>query len=489
MKKTLSVVYMGMFLQRLSKCLLSCLFFAYLFFVNSPLEVWGESLTPIKVIESALAHHPAIKAQLASRDNIAGDLLSSQGAFDPAIVGKDFSYLTGGYSGASSELGFEKPLQLYGSRFFAGYRRSGGKFPVYDGDYLTNSNGEISFGVEVPLLRNREIDERRAKILENEAKVVGAEVIIEQERIEVARDALQAYWTWVAAGERYGVYRALVTVAEERTEQLNVQAQLGDVANILVTDNQRALLKRQAELLKANEALQRSRLQLSLYLFSNDGIPIIPDDSELPKTLPPVMVRDYGEPEPKVDQALLMRPELRSIKQKLEMVSARQRLANNQLLPELNAVLTTSNDYGNGSGGSDTSRGEAEVKGGIQVKIPLYMRKARGMVQSADAQERELNALRTLYTQKIDRDVRKSLIALTVVGQRIDVARNEVKAAKELEKGERIKFSQGDSNLIFVNLREQTTADAEISLIDAILDFHVYRAELDATMGKVPQPD
>jgi outer membrane protein TolC len=111
------------------------------------------------------------------------------------------------------------------------------------------------------------------------------------------------------------------------------------------------------------------------------------------------------------------------------------------------------------------------------------------MVQSADAQERELNALRTLYTQKIDRDVRKSLIALTVVGQRIDVARNEVKAAKELEKGERIKFSQGDSNLIFVNLREQTTADAEISLIDAILDFHVYRAELDATMGKVPQPD
>lgn len=450
---------------------------------SSASSVMAEPLSPELVVQSTLEHHPLLRATSAQQTRTEGELLSARGAFDPAIVSKNYSYLDGGYSGSIADVGVEQPLQTFGSHFFAGVRKSGGTFPIYDQQYVTNSGGETRVGIEVPLLRNRATDERRAKIAESEAKTEAARYDVEVAKIELARNALQAYWTWVAAGQRYKVFQGLVEVAEQRNEQLTTQVNLGDIAQFVLVDNQRALLKRKAELLKAIEYLQAARLQLALYLFASDGSSLVPDDKSLPSKLPPPLLKDFGTAEDRVGSALATRPELKSVAEKLRGIGALQELANNQLLPEVNAMLITADDHGSG----DEKRGELEVKGGIQVKIPLVMRKARGSVAANDAAAAEVIALRDFYTQKIDRDVRKALIALDIVVQKISVQRAEVAAAKELEQGERTRFEQGDSNLIFVNLREQTTADAEVSLIDAILDYHVYRASLEAALGHVPR--
>jgi outer membrane protein, heavy metal efflux system len=58
-----------------------------------------------------------------------------------------------------------------------------------------------------------------------------------------------------------------------------------------------------------------------------------------------------------------------------------------------------------------------------------------------------------------------------------------VQAAREVEKGERERFELGDSNLIFVNLREQTAAEAAIREIDALSDYEKAKAAYRAALA------
>lgn len=54
----------------------------------------------------------------------------------------------------------------------------------------------------------------------------------------------------------------------------------------------------------------------------------------------------------------------------------------------------------------------------------------------------------------------------------------------DLEQAERVRFEQGDSNLLTVNIREQQTAEAELREIEALFDFHRAVADLRAARGE-----
>ena len=55
--------------------------------------------------------------------------------------------------------------------------------------------------------------------------------------------------------------------------------------------------------------------------------------------------------------------------------------------------------------------------------------------------------------------------------------------AKTLEEGERRRFKQGESNLIFVNVREQASFDTQMRLIEAAVDFRKREADLKAILA------
>ena len=78
-----------------------------------------------------------------------------------------------------------------------------------------------------------------------------------------------------------------------------------------------------------------------------------------------------------------------------------------------------------------------------------------------------------------------ALNALDIARKRVDVTSREVKAARELAKGELTRFTMGDSNLIFVNLREQNAADAEVREIEALQDYQKAFVTFEATLARV----
>jgi outer membrane protein TolC len=436
------------------------------------------------VIGATLDYHPALNAEKQERVGADAELLSAEGAFDPSIKGEALSYVTGGYSGNYGSAYVEQPLKFYGSKIVGGYRIGDGSFPIYDNWYETNSGGETGIGVEVPLLRDGPIDRRRANINKAESGQVLADSLVEQRRIELARAAALTYWDWTAARNKIRVYRTLLKVAEERDRQISERVKKGDLPDFDRVDNQRAVLQRQAQLLSAERGVKSAEYALSL--FYRDGTARPKDISKfeaLEKIPLPLFAPSHISSDP-IAEATEARPEFKNIKALHEQNKVELSLARNQVLPRLDLRVFSYNDYGTGNPQLE----EPEVKAGLRVEIPLATRTQRGKIGYYESRQKKLEFTETFLRERIRTDVQDALNALEIAKNRFEVVAQEVKAADDLAKGEAKRFEMGDSNLIFVNLREQNAADAKVREIEALQDYQKAFVAFEATLARIQKP-
>jgi outer membrane protein TolC len=434
-----------------------------------------------QVVRATLDFHPSLHGEIQERLAADAELLSARGAFDPSIKGESLAYASGGYDGNYGGAYVEQPLEFYGTRLFGGYRVGDGSFPIYDNYYETNSRGEAQLGVEVPLLRDGPIDRRRANIGRSESGQKIADSMIEQRRIELARAAALTYWDWTAARAKAKVYKKLLRVAEERDRQIAERVKKGDLPQFDRTDNQRAVLQRQAQLLSAERAVKSSEFALGLFYRDQQGRPIDVSGWRSLEKIPLPLFVTHGSIDQPVQEALDSRPEFKAIAGQREQNNVELRLARNQFLPRLDLRVYSAKDYGSG----DDKRQEAELKGGVRLEIPLRTRTQEGRVDFYEAKQRKLEFTETFLKERIRADVQDSLNGVEVARSRVEVTKQEVIASRDLANGERERFKQGDSNLIFVNLREQNAADAEVREIEALQDYQKAFVAFEATLARI----
>lgn len=433
------------------------------------------------VILSTLEHHPSLKGELQERVAADAELLSSKGAFDPSIKGEALSYATGGYSGNYGGAYVEQPLEFYGSKLVGGYRIGDGTFPIYDNYYETNSQGEAQFGIEVPLLRDGPIDRRRVNIKRSVAGQNIADSMVETRRIELARAAALTYWDWTAARNKVLVYKRLLSVADERDRQIAERVKRGDLPEFDRTDNQRAVLQRQAQLLSAERAVKSSEFNLGLFYRDANGVPIDLSGFSSLERIPIPFFAKVDSVESPVSEALSGRPEFKLLAGQREQNDLELRLARNQILPRLDLRVYSAKDYGSGV----EKREEAELKGGMRLEIPLRTRTQEGRIDFYEAKQRKLEFTETFLKERIRVDVQDALNAVGIARDRVQVVSREVEASQNLAQGELKRFNLGDSNLIFVNLREQNAADAEVREIEALQDYQKACVSFEATLARV----
>lgn len=427
-----------------------------------------------EVLSTCLKFHPLLEATQTEADFARGELLSAQGAFDPLLKSEVGGYGQGYYSGTYNGTSVEIPLTYMGSRLIAGYRSSNGDFPIYEGQLETNQRGEMRVGIEVPLLRDRATDRRRIGIVRSELQTLVASTNIRQRRIDMARLARMVYWDWAVAQQKLNIVKKLVRVAEERDAQLRKRVDKGDLANIEHTDNIRAILQRKNQLAIAEQALRRAELELSLMLRDSEGAPRSVGGYRA-QDLPTVLAA-LPEEGVTIAQAIEQRPEVQRFDAQRDQNKAELILNENQFLPRVDARAFSSRDYGTGS----ETREESELKFEVKVEVPLMLRTQQGKQVSLEAKQRELQLLKKNITQRIEVEVRDALVALRMAKERFNLVSQEINAAAALEAGERKKFELGDSNLIFVNIREQATADASMRRVEALQDFWKAHAQLAA---------
>jgi cobalt-zinc-cadmium efflux system outer membrane protein len=435
-----------------------------------------------QVLTATQTHFPPLQAARQKRAIAAAKLLAAEGAFDTKWKAKGEGVPLGYYQQGNMDVFLEQPTPFWGMTVLSGYRLGLGNFAVYDGKKATNALGELRAGLVLPLLRDRDIDERRAKIGQAELDLVAADLDIRAKELKFAADALKSYWSWVAAGVSMQLIDQQLQLALTRNAGIVRSVQLGELAPIELQENQRAILNRQAKQLEGMRKLQETQIQLSLYVRQEDGLPWRPSSEALPPQFPELPSPPPWQ-ETLLDTAYRHRPELLALDVQWEQLDLALRLAKNQLNPALDLRFDASQDLGAG----EKSREPFELSVGLQWDFPLQLRKAQGNLDELQAVQLQLAAEIRFQREQIKAELQDRHSAYQMAWERLATLRREVEVARQLEAAERQSFHLGNSSLLVVNLREQNTLDASLRELEAMAEAHKSRWLYLVSLGLLPQ--
>eukprot|EP00913_Durusdinium_trenchii_P028449 g26677.t1 len=433
------------------------------------------------VIGSIRESYPLLESAFLSRNVAAGEQLSASGFFDLKLKAASESGPLGFYQTYRHGIGVDQPL-YGGGNVFAGYRVGRGDFQPWYLERQTNDGGEFKMGLQVPLMQNRDIDERRAALWRTTFGRQRVEPEIQAQLIEFIFFGSIAYWEWVAAGQRVEINAGLLKLATERQAGINNRIKKGDLARIAATDNQRLIVSRQAKLTDSRRKLRQSAVKLSLFVRNADGTPMIPSDALLPKSFPQSQAVDDNEMQSDVNRALANRPELQILDLLTRQLEVDLAQAGNLTRPALDAVVAGSQDVGKPTS-KKRDKSPFELEAGLYLTVPVQRRKARGKIQSLEAKVAQIAVKRRFTRDKITTDVQTAYAALTASYRQIIQARQALELARTMEDAERRKFAAGASDLLVVNLRESQTASAAADLVDALLQYFQARAAYRASLA------
>jgi len=173
------------------------------------------------------------------------------------------------------------------------------------------------------------------------------------------------------------------------------------------------------------------------------------------------------------------RPELRTFRIAIERAENKVDLRRNDLQPQLDFNVELSRDFGAiGDGGPTFDSTDTTV--GVTFTVPLQRREARGRLQRAEAELREIELREQRVADQIEVELDNILANLNAALRLASLAEDEVTQATAMVDAERRRFRLGAGDFFLVNLREESAADARIRLIRADLNGRLAAASYNA---------
>lgn len=450
----------------------------------APLPDHQLRLDPISVADVAASIHatfPLLEAVYQESRIAAGQQVAAWVAFDTKLKAGSENGPLGFFETYRHHVGVLRPM-YGGSNVFGGYRIGRGEFEPWYLERQTNEGGELKAGISVPLLRNRQIDARRAELWRANYDRQRAEPEIRAELILFVRSGSMAYWEWIAAGRKYEVGKRALELAQQRNAQLERKVDVGEIAPPVLQDNHRAIAQREAKLIDLRRKLQQSAYKLSLFHRNSDGTPLVAAESQLVEFPQPTKV-DGSEVDGDVAVALAQRPELAVLDALARRVSVDLAEARNDMLPSVDGHLIGSQDMGAPSS-EKRDKSPFELQAGIHVDVPIQRRKARGKSQAAHAKMVQLGAKRRFVEDKIRAEILSAHAALAAAFERRGKAAESKRLAEYMVEVEQRTFDVGRSDLFSLVLRERLAIEAAEAEVDALLEFFSAKADYDAAMAR-----
>lgn len=426
------------------------------------------------VLASARQFSPLVlQAQSKLRER-EGQLLAAQGQFDPNISSEWGGRLSGFYSGKYAGATLNQPLTQWNGRLFAGYRVSDGSFPIYEDQRITSGLGEFRIGFALSLLRDRDIDSRRYQWQRSSLDQQIETEQLRQRQLSVQQQSYVAYARWLLAVQLEQAYEELLALAQRRQQAISRSVKAGEVAEIVLVENQQALLQRQALLLDVQRQREQAAQQLSLYLRDAQGQPRQPEWGTASQLLSDDQAWLSQDEQEMIARALQWRPDLRIAQLALEQTGLERQLARNQALPRLDLSAYSARDFG---GGSDSLEGTDHI---VQLKldIPLRTRTAQGQSQAAQARGEALRYQIQWLEEQTVNDIRNALINVETTQRLSELANEELSLARQLLEAENRRFERGLSDFFLLNVRERSYAEAQLKGVQAALEHQLALAGL-----------
>lgn len=414
-----------------------------------------KTLLPTDLMAIIKKYHPVVKQANLDVQIASAVITESRGAFDPVL-----SY-------DNSRKDFE------GTRY---YDKKGGRLTIptwYGIDVYTGiesmqgnrinseeTKGQIHYmGVSVSVVQNLLMDKRRAalqqaKIFQQASEADRADVIN-----NLLQEALVVYWDWWQQHQALQLMQLAVQNARKRFEMVQTMYRIGERPAIDTLEALTQVQLLQQQLTETEGSLQKSRLQLSVFLW-NDAAGAI----ELPQDVVPQNIlpaTGLG-----LDTLLLaagVHPALQAYNFKLNALQIEKRLKLQLLLPEVDVKY---NQMGRNL--SKTATGawfDNNYRYGVFLSVPLRLSEGRGAYRQARLKIEQTEWARTFKQTQLQNKVKQFYTEWRWVQVQEQQQAQLVANFAALQRGEELKFNNGESSLFLINTREQKTIEAKQKLL------------------------
>ncbi len=445
-------------------------------------QTWVDLST---VIDAAVRYFPSIQETLAMRDVSAGEQLAALGQFDYKLKAMSLAMPLGFYENHRTALSAEQPLWNGGS-VTGGYRLGRGDIQPWYQERLTNEGGEVAIGANVPLFKNRTIDDRRAELLKAEQDVLAIEPLIRQQSLDVALMATEAYWSWLATSAKRAVQQELLRIALVRKSQIERSIELGDRPPAAKIDNLRLIATRQTSLINAQRRVEAAAIQLSMFYRDDSGAPVLLGTASSEEFFPEFQVRELNPFAADSEFAQQNRPELQFLANQAERLRIELEQAGNIGLPEVNVVFDIAQDLG-APASSKRDKSPFELESGLVGYWEPLQRKMLGKQQAVRGKLTQLQFKRQLVGDKITAELRDARSALHAAARKYEQTRANADLAGQTADLFRRSFQEGDVDLIILNLYEEAEAAAKSDVIDSQTEYLVAYAKYQVAQGELPR--
>lgn len=307
-----------------------------------------------------------------------------------------------------------------------------------------------------------------------------------QNRIEdQLQNALQSYWNLIGAVEEYKVRAINYAAALDLLRINNAKFEQGVVPKTDVLQSEAAAESRRESVIRARQSVRDVEDLLKRQIFLQDAAPAWELQIEPTQNIAwrEIAVTLDGT----IDVAMANRAELRAAKTALEQNRIREKVAKNNILPQLDlSASVQSNGLSDGYDGSfDRHKGGDFVGYTAQLEFtyPLQNRQARYQYKQSQLRtEQAIESLRDTEDQ-VTLEVRQAHRDLTVARERIRVTESQVRSEESKMESERKRYEVGISTAFQVLEFQEDLAAAQSSFINAVIDYNNAAIALDRARG------
>jgi outer membrane protein TolC len=422
--------------------------------VSSPL--WAQKvLSEQEFVAIVKKFHPVAKQVYLDVQIAKANITASRGAFDPTVRWEKSQKEWDGITYYDEQRAEIKIPTWYGIDLYAGKE-------IVEGSRINpeETKGSLNYvGASISLVQNLVIDKRRAALQQARILADQADVTRRAMLNDLLLESLTAYWQWWEQHQLLTLVQASLRNAQKRFEMVKTTYNLGDRPAI---DTLEALTQVQQFQQRQNEielALIKSSLELSAFLWTGDT-----KAYDLPRDVVP---QEPREEQIQLDTLLMaanIHPELLVYDFKQRSLQIEKRLKFQALLPDVDLKY---NQLGRDV--SNTIKGawlQNNYRYGISVAVPLRLSEGRGGYQAAKLKIEQTRLAELNKRVQVQNKVKQYYVEWQQTSIQKGRQAELVKNYLTLQRGEELRFANGESSLFLINARELKTIEGQQKLVE-----------------------
>jgi outer membrane protein TolC len=443
-----------------SKNLKNLLGLAMLLLSNLILSQTKNELTFNEYLGFVKKYHPLVKTANLELSRAQANLLIARGGFDPKIeVDFDKKQFKNSQYYSVLNSSFKIPT-WYGIELKAGFDQNEGIF--LNPENNVPNTGLTSFGINIPLAQGLLINQRMSDLRKAKIQIKLSDLERKLQSIHVLADASNAYFNWKKTFDEVKLYEKYSQNAEIRFKGIKSLIKQGDKPAIDSVEAKIIVRNRILSLEDANLKLNKSKLELSNYLWLENNIPLELQESIIPEEKLNLTIQETLKTNDLLNQDfnLANHPKINSLQSKIDILNIERKLKANNLLPRI--------DVGYSYLSQPQFINEYKFdnyKIGLNFNFPILLRKERGNLRIAKfkIQETEL-ALELEKIQLSNKIIAQKFELESLIKQRFIISDLVNDNQTMLNSEERL-FSFGESSIFLINTRENNLISAQLSQI------------------------